>query len=126
MCRPRAALVVESAQPPIAAKDCQEQLSATPLRCTSPWRPLARLNSPSVTEAGSAHARGWIDRQCDAPMDVKGSSCGFLGGDPGVVAAGEFCVVAEASFESGDGHGVLADGEGHDSDGDVQGGAPGA
>ncbi len=40
-----------------AAKDCQEQLSATPLRCTSPWRPLARLNSPSVTEAGLAHAR---------------------------------------------------------------------
>ena len=37
---------------PSAAKDCQEQLSATPLRSTSPWRPLARLNSPSVTEAG--------------------------------------------------------------------------
>ena len=49
---------------PFAAKDCQAQLSATPLRCTSPWRPLARLNSPSVTEAGLAHARGWIDRQC--------------------------------------------------------------
>ena len=47
----------------IAAKDCQAPLSATPRRCTSPWRPLARLNSPSVTEAGLAHARGWIDRQ---------------------------------------------------------------
>ena len=55
---------VSGPYPPTAAKDCQEQLSATPRRCTSPWRPLARLNSPSVTEAGSAHARGWIDRQC--------------------------------------------------------------
>ena len=50
--------------PHIAAEDCQEQLSATPRRCASLWRPLARLNSPSVTEAGSAHAPGWIDRQC--------------------------------------------------------------
>ena len=48
----------------LAARDCHEQLIATPRRCTSPWRPLARLNSPSVTEAGLAHARGWIDRQC--------------------------------------------------------------
>ena len=51
-----------------AAKDCQGQLSATPRRCTSPWRPLARLNSPSVTEAGSAHARPCLSLSCsDGP-----------------------------------------------------------
>lgn len=87
-----------------AAKNCQGQRALLHVDATSPW-PLARLNSPSVTEAGSAHARVWIDGQSPGMGAASGHStpmtrrqparsrCGQgVGGEPGKIRARNWAV----------------------------------